>query len=88
MTLRLAAVKSLAVRKALEIDYNGIAVSRRAVFNRYHAGVALRHGVHFGVYFRRVNLYGSLFSLKALVFAYFYLRVCRYRNLEINAVLL
>ena len=87
MALSLSAVKSLAVSKALEINYNGIAVCRRAVFYRYHAGVALRHGVYFGVYFRRVNLYGCLFSLKALVFTHFYFGIGCYRNFEIDTVI-
>ena len=87
MTLSLASVESLAVSKAFKIDYNGITVCRSAVFYRYHAGVALSHGIHFGVHFGRVNLDGGLFSLKALVFTHFYFGICCYRNFEIDTVI-
>ena len=63
MSLSLAAVKCLTVRKALKIYNNGIAVLCGSVFNGYHTGIAFRHCVKLSVYLGGFNLNRGLFSL-------------------------
>ena len=66
--LRLAAVKRLAVHKALEIDHNGVAFLGRTL-NGLDAGIALRHLCDLRIDLRLGDGNGLLRHLDALIFA-------------------
>ena len=88
MTLALAAFKSYTVGKALKVDYNGVAVLRGAVLDRYHSGVSFRHCVNFRLNLFRGYLNGGFFCLQAFILADFNFGIGCNRNLEIHAVFL
>ena len=84
--LRLAALKRLAVDKALEVDGDGVAVLRFAL-DGLDAGVALGHTVQLGVDVGLTDGHGLLRDLDALVFAEGDLRIERGGNGQGNIAL-